>query len=60
MMKQVNFRVEESDLDILEEIAVKRRMEQGVNITISDIIRCAISDFIVRENQGYKKDKEVM
>lgn len=50
MMKQVNFRVEESDLDILEEIAVKKRMEQGVNITISDIIRSAISDFIVREN----------
>ena len=60
MMKQVNFRVEESDLDILEEIAVKKRMEQGVNITISDIIRSAISDFIARENTNSNKNKEVM
>jgi len=55
-MKQVNFRVDESDLKMLEEIAVKKRMVQGVNITVSDIIRNAISDFIEMENSGCKKE----
>lgn len=55
MMKQFNFRIEETDLERLEAIAKKLRHERGENITISDLVRDAISQYITREDNPEQK-----
>ena len=57
-MKHVNFRVDERDIKMLEEIAVKKRMVHGINITVSDIIRNAISDLIKKEHSILHEKKK--
>jgi hypothetical protein len=51
MKKKANFMVEEKDLEKLEELAVQKRKEHGTNLTISDLFREAISEFIAKHTK---------
>ncbi len=53
-MKQVNFRITETDLKSLEVIAKQIRRERGENTTISDLVREAISQYITRSKPTSK------